>query len=227
MVRLHPIPHRYLEPAHRFKAFQCITARVTKHVGDPRPESYRIEPESIELQEVIPSTKPNYRVRYLVNSPHFCSSVEELKERNRATNISLGIMRPKEVVDWKVVPRPEAERVEWANKERELFNQKQLFEETLKPIDFPEAYFKVTWTCDDRRCGGHTMNLLQWGIHELYRKYKNHPDGKEKIIEAMKEKLDHRDREIFLFLGNYRDRQYNFGLMDSYSPKKKRQLSLI
>lgn len=227
MVRLHPVPHRYLEPANRFKAFQYITAKVTKHDSDPRPESYRIEPNSIEPQEIIPSTNSNLRIKFLEASPHFCSSVEELKGRNRTKNISLGIVRPKEILDWKIVKRPKAAKTEWERKERDLLSQKELFGQMLKPIDFPEAFFKVTWKCIDKTCTGHTMKLLQWGIHELYRKYKDRPDGHEKVIQKMRSELDHHDREIYLFLGNYRDRQYNFGLMDSYSPKKERQLSLI
>jgi len=227
MVRLHPIPHRYLEPEHQFKAFQFIKAKITKNLSDPRPESYRIEPNSIELQDEIPYKKYNVRREYLEKSPHFCSSVEELIDRQAKFGISLGIVKPKKIIDCKIELRPEDKRVEWEEKEKSILSQKDLFEYNFKPIDFPEAQFFVFWECDDKRCTGHKMNLHQWGIHELYRKYKNNLKRDQKVLDAMWNKLDQSNRDVFLFLGNFRDIQYNFGLMDSYSPEKKRQLGLF
>jgi len=225
MIRLHPIPHRYLESEHKFKAFQFITVKITKDLRDPRPESYKVDPRSISLQEMIPSTKHNLRVEYLERSPHLCQSVEELKGRQTARGTSLGIIKPKRVTDCKIVLRSDSEREEWKQKEKEVLSQQNLFGDNPKPIDFPDAEFVVSWECDDKRCNGHNMNLHQWGIHELYRKFKRDPDRDEKVVAEMWKKLDQSSRDVYLFLGNFRDIQYNFGLMDSYSPKKERQLS--
>lgn len=228
MVRLHPIPHRYLEPGNQFKSFQFIKAKITKNFSDPRPESYRIEPTSIEPQEEIPYQKPDVRREYLEKSAYFCRSIEELKERQSQRGTSLGIVMPKKIVDCKIELRSDTERLEWLEKEKHVLMQKDLFEYKLKPIDFPEAQFFVFWECDDKRCTGHKMSLHQWGIHELYRKYQKDTKREQKILDAMWKKLDQSNRDIFLFLGNFRDIQYNFGLMDSYSPqKKKKQLSLF
>lgn len=227
MVRLYPIPHRYLEPEHQFKAFQFIKAKITKDLNDPRPESYRIAPNSIELQDEISFKKYETRREYLEKSPHFCCSVEELKDRQAKNGTSLGIVRPKRITDCKIELRPEAERLEWEEKEKTVLSPQNLFGDNPKPIDFPEVHFFVCWECEDKRCSGHKMSLHQWGIHELYRKYKPHPERDQKVIDEMWRRLDQSNRDVFLFLGNFRDIQYNFGLMDSYSPEKKRQLSLF
>ncbi|MCK6557584.1 hypothetical protein HUU39_06480 [candidate division KSB1 bacterium] len=225
MVRLHPIPHRYLETEHQFKSFQFIKAKITRNLSDPRPESYRIEPNSIELQEAIPPERPEDRRKYLERSPHFCSSVEELKDRQDKHRTSLGIVVPKKIIDCSIEPRSEHERLEWEEKERTILDQQDLFN-MLKPIDFPEAQFFVSWECNDIRCRGHKMNLHQWGIHELYRKLKNDPERDKKVLKAMRSRLDQSNQDVFLFLGNFRGIQFNFGLMDSYSAKKTQQLAL-
>ena len=71
MVRIVSIPLRYLESHQRFHAFQWIRARVRKHESDPRPESIRVEPSSIQLEEIIPPSKHELRRSYLaIPSPN-------------------------------------------------------------------------------------------------------------------------------------------------------------
>ena len=73
------------------------------------------------------------------------------------------------------------------------------------------------------------MSILQWGIHELYRKLKHDAKCEEKVLDAMKKQLDQWERDVFMFLGNFRGILYNFGLMDSYSAPvvSKTNLSLF
>lgn len=222
MCRLYPIPHRYLSPGQQFHAFQWISARVTRDTSDPRPESYRIERDSIVPQEIISSKDHEVRRSYLERSPHFCQSVEELKERQRERGTSLGIIVPESILDCSVEMRSDNERKEWAAKEKARADQEVLFGEKPKPLDFPEAKFCVSWRCNDDRCEPHKMHLHQWGIHELYRKYKHNPaEAEAKVKQKMQERLNEWESDVFLFLGNFRDVLFNFGLMDSYSAPVK------
>lgn len=228
MVRIHPVPVRYLEPEHRFKKFQWVTLRTANHPSDPRPESLRIDPDSIEPQEIIPSTQTDERRKLVESSPHMFQSVEALKERWDVDGTSLGTIRPKKITGVRLVPRSSAERAEWLAKEKDLFSQQAFeFERPPKPLDFPEVKFEVSWLCDDPRCTGHTMGLMQWGLHELYRKYRGNAAREEKVLGAMRDELDLEKRDVFFFLGNFRGKMFNFGLMDSFSPGKRRQLSLF
>jgi hypothetical protein len=227
MVRLHPIPHRYLDSDQQFSAFQWIKVKVMKHPNDSRPESYRVDTSSIELQEKIPSTQHRKRRELLENSPHLCKSVEELKDRQKANGTSLGIIIPKAINTVDIQMRGPSERKVWLEKEKLIMSQPLLSGEEIKRIDFPEAKFYVLWRCADERCEGHKMSLLQWGIHQLYRKLKDDPDCNQKISELMQKRLNQYDNDVFLFLGNFRDVQYNFGLMDSYSAPKCLQPGLF
>jgi hypothetical protein len=223
MVRLYPMPLRYLEPEHQCHAFQWIKVKVKRDSSDSRPESYKVDFASIEPQEIIPSTKPNLRRQYLENSPSLCSSLEELLERQKADGTSLGIIVPKVINTVSIEMRTDKERKEWQSKANALLSRGSLFGEKVKQLDFPEAKFYVHWLCNDVRCDGHKMTIHQWGIHELYRKYKNDPDGNEKVIRAMYSRLDQDNKDVFLFLGNFSYLQYKFGLMDSYAARKRRE----
>jgi len=217
MVRIHPVPARYLEPAHRFKSYQWITCSMRKHEHDPRPESLRIDPDTIEVGAEIPATNAAERRRLIALSPHMCRSVEELHDRWDKYRVSLGIVKPKVILGSRLIQRPDTERDEWKAKEQELLSQTTMkFLRPPKPIDFPEVKFAIKWACDDDRCRGHEMGLEQWGIHELYRKLRTDPQREKKTLEAINKRIDADKKDVFFFLGNFRGTMWNFGLMDTF-----------
>ena len=230
LVRIHPVPLRYLDPAHRFKSFQWITCRYKKHPNDPRPESLRIDPESIEPGDWIPPKNSAERRRLIEKSPSMCRSVEDLRDKWQSTSMSLGIVKPQAVFPSRVVKRSAKERAVWSEKERMLLQTTMEFERPPKPLDFPEVKFEIKWSCDDDRCGGHAMGLEQWGIHEYYRGAAGDPERDEKTIDLMNRRIAMDNRDVYFFLGNFRGTMWNFGLMDTYScerPTNPRQGSLF
>jgi hypothetical protein len=227
MVRIHPVPLRYLNEGNRFKSFQWVNARVSRHSGDPRPESLRILAESVEPGDVLDDV--HERRRLIEGSPHMCTSVEELHERWERNRTSLGIVRPKAITSVRLRRKTPKDRAEWIKHEKRALAQISLFDRAPKPLDFPEVKFEIGFACDDVRCTGHEMNILQWGLHELYRKLARDPKRDEKVIAEMKRRLDLDKKDVFFFLGNFRSTLFNFGLMDSFSAPKvvaPRQLAL-
>jgi hypothetical protein len=228
IVRLHPIPRRYLEKDQGFRAFQWITAKIMKHDSDPRPESYRVKHDSITLGTAISPREYEYKRSFFERSPHLLASVEELKERQKTAGTSLGIIQPKSITKVRIEKRPQSERVAWDEAEKKNLEQEVLaFDAKPKPIDFPEVRFMVSWKCDDSRCKGHEMALLDWGINELYRKLEGDSEREKKVIAKMEVLLDQERKDIFLVLGNFRGVLYNFGLMGSFCPPKVAQKLLF
>lgn len=227
MIRLYPIPFRYLEGGQAFKSWQLIEAEVQRDESDPRPESHKIKFRTIVLGDQLKS--PAERREYIERSPHFFASVEELLRRQKVERLSLGIVRPAKIINCEVEPRDESEREEHDAREKEVTAQLQLFEEPSKPLDFIEAKFRVTWTDEnsDGTPSKHNMSLHQWGIHELFRKYRTDPAAKDKIRAAMWRQLDLTKRDVFLFLGSFRSTLWNFGLMDVYSAPRRDQMLLM
>jgi hypothetical protein len=56
-LRLYPIPYRYLGGEKEFSLYQWITAGIQKKQDDSRPESFRIDCDSIEVGDVIHPTQ--------------------------------------------------------------------------------------------------------------------------------------------------------------------------
>ena len=224
MVRLHPFNPRYLPDDKKPHDFQWIRIAMKRHSADPRPESFRVKTDTIELLDLIPPSEAAYRRQLLEQSPHLCPSLEHLQERQRTSGTSLGIIQPAEILDCSVEMRPAKERAEWEKRQRDVLAQEDLFGVRVKPIDFPEALFLVKWRCKNAMCQTHTMKLMKWGIHELYRKVRGNRD---KVIAKMWDELDATDKDIFLFVGSFRGHQTTFGLMDSYSAVRTSQPGLF
>lgn len=61
-VRLYPITFRYLNDE-QFKLYQWVSAGIRKNPDDPRPESHKIDLDSIRVGERIPTTSDEWGKR--------------------------------------------------------------------------------------------------------------------------------------------------------------------
>ena len=213
LVRLHPVPYRLFDDSRRFRDFQWVSVKLRPHDKDSRPGSYRIDPESIKLEEQIDPKDTDGRRRVLESCPQQFASVEALKHANGEKGTSLGIIRPFKITGCRVSRRSEDEIREWREKEVRVRSQSRLFGGRVMKIDAPEATFMVKWYCNDAECSSHEMAMHEWGLHELYRKYKEVPGGDEKVADEMKRRLNMDRYDLYFFLGNFKARRYNFGLM--------------
>lgn len=230
LVRVHPLPQRYLLHEHRPKTFQWIRVQHRKHDSDPRPESLRIDPSSIVPEELISSDMPDERRGWLTRCSGLMASVEEVHRAWKRDRTSLAIVQPAEILDVTLARRSERDRAEWLKKEKILLAQERItsFVGTVKPIDFPETRFMVKWRCDDPTCTTHEMGVEEWGIHELWRKLASDPDRENKVLKSFARQLDLEKREVFFYLGNFRQTLWNFGLMGVCSlPRKQIKPQLL
>lgn len=225
LVRIHPMPKRYLDESRQFSAWQWISARVKRLGDDPRPDSLRIDVATIALEAKMENKEE--RRNWVTTCTGFCQSVEAARADVALQGVhaarSLVVIRPKAIVRVWLERRTEQARIEWLERERSILHQGALFGET-KPIDFPEMRFMVEFECDDVGCAGHSMGLQTWGLHELYRKYRNDTD---KVLAAMRDRLDMGSKEVFFFIGTRIDHQTNFMLLDSLDVKRGSQMTLF
>jgi hypothetical protein len=116
LVRLYPVPLRYMDNDRVFRKYQWIEAAVRPALRDPRPESYNIHAEDITLGECVGTERATWATRasWVLAPQNLFTSVEELQQRQAAEQTSLGIVQPKAVT--RVLSRrvPKAEReVSW------------------------------------------------------------------------------------------------------------------
>jgi hypothetical protein len=224
-IRLYPIPFRYLSDDLSFSKYQWIRAKVKKSKEDPRPESFKIDTNSIVVEEKIPSDKFewfNRRQVVLKNQNYIFDSVEALIEENRRTGISIGFVRPFKIVNIFIEDRPHEDYLTFARKfeeakkrnhQMELFGDLSIAE--IKTLQFISQRIKVQWNCYDPSCGGHTMAILDWELYELVRKA-----GINIALERIKTILNLANHNIGFFLGNFRLHPKAFSIGAIWYPQR-------
>jgi hypothetical protein len=229
-VRLYPIPYRYLSDEHeQFKLYQWITAGIRKNPEDTRPESYRIDLDSIQVGETIPTTQDEWGKRSEImfkGKGWQFGSVDELQEAQKKDRTSIGVVAPREITNVEVIDRAADDARSFEQKFEDLKKtvaaqraQIQMFGDAIPPemkkLEFLKSRVVVSWLCKSNDCPGHTMQVLDWGLCELQRR-----DGNEAAVGRMKElcKLDTYDLKFFL--GNLFQYPASFTIVGLWYPKR-------
>ena len=183
-IRVYPVPYRDLPPSQQFVKFQWIRARITQAKEKlSRPESHKIDLNSIKLLEKIPAgDKWGERENYFL--PYVSKSLEVLFENQKIHNVSLGAFKPKKVKDFIIEPSED----EWDLGQKGILSQTSLFNDRRATLEKTPYRFRYKFTCNDDRCVGHNMIILDWEVFESYRRWKRiYKDGKL-TLEKLKEK---------------------------------------
>jgi hypothetical protein len=124
--RLFPVPYRLLEGSAQFKKWEWITARLTIPDKDHRPESHRIDADSIERSDNILDTKHgdwSARLRWI--EPHVVPGFAALEARRQTTNETLGFLRASRIVELKITP---LKQTDWTGSDKIKLTQDGLFD---------------------------------------------------------------------------------------------------
>lgn len=131
-VRLYPVHYRYLPGEQRFRKFQWIEVDLEPqgHGNDRRKESRRPRIDTIHVTGEPLSTRDKWRERWRIIDalPH--RTLTQLRRLYDTDRTSLGIVRPKRILDLKVEPSLPVWKPEW----EALFSQLRLFGPQQKPL---------------------------------------------------------------------------------------------
>lgn len=229
LVRLYPIRFRYLEGEQQFKKYQWIKANIRKALSDPRPESHHIVTDSIEIGDEVPVGKTwDERHSWLINENTVFSSVEALYEAQRNHGTSLGIVKPRLLKRVIIQPRDEKEVNDAIVKKDSVVKQLDLFEEK-KDLYILPVRIMIEFSCDDPKCAGHTMSILDWEFGQLYRKVVQMPDWQAKIEAKITREIFGKTRDTHIILGNMAAHPNTFCVLGFFWPPKvhSRQIPLF
>jgi hypothetical protein len=230
-LRLYPIPYRYLGgDKEQFSLYQWITADIQKKHDDSRPESFRIDCDSIEAGDVLHPTQDEWgkRAELMFRDPSWqFDSVEALQQAQKERGTSIGVVAPREIKKVEVVKRSEEEERSFEQKLADVRKiqeakraQINMFEETMPPemknLEFMKSRVQVSWLCRNPQCSGHRMQVLDWGLCELQRR-----DGDEKALSRMKELCDLDKYDLKFFLGNLFMHPASFLIVGMWYPKRR------
>src|SRR5262249_12700283 len=151
----------------QFQKYEWIRASITRATDDPRPESFRVNADTITIEEALPRNN-EWRARreFLkpIIKPSMCSLQRERNEKGAPT---LGFFKPARIKRLVI----DAVSPEWTPQERAKLDQTLLFQTAprrmLQKLPFE---FRYEFLCSDASCSGHKMLCTDWEMGESYRR---------------------------------------------------------
>jgi hypothetical protein len=233
LVRVYPVPLRFLNDEQIFKKYQWISASVAKAANDPRPESYKIRPDDIRVGEMIPTERGNWdkRAEWIMQPENMAASVEDLQDQQRDTGRSLALVAPREVVKIGHERLSSSEREDFWSRYEAAVAQMELpiSPETgreHKPLVPPDYRFKIDFRCKDRRCEKpHSFSVLDWELDALYFRQKQTLPASAAANDVVKklEDICGPERDLHFFLGNISSHPQTFTVVGLWWPRRKRE----
>lgn len=225
-VRLYPVDYRYRPEHQKFRKWQWIEIALAPrgYGSDQRIESREPDLDTLRiLGEPLPTTD-NWRARRAIvdRLPHH--TVKQLESLYVSKRASLGIVRPRRVLDLKVTPVAR----EWPRKYQALWSQRRLFGEQ-KPLRKIPYKFQYVFECEDSDRPHQVMNE-DWELGVLFLKECDRLGAEGAAIRSVREKfLDEicrKDKDTRFFMGTRHP--YNEWLViGAFWPPKEPQKALF
>lgn len=203
-VRLYPIDYRYRSPSQRFQKYQWIEVELSPRGAgnDKRKESRRPDLDSICLLGEPLSHKHNWLERRKVLDSLPRHTRNQLKAKYDEDLTSLGIVRPKRVLDLEIRPADPEWKPEW----QQLFAQMTLFGPQQKPLQKLPYTFHYVFECEDSD-SPHTAMCEDWELGVLFLKERERLGSDAAAAESVKKKffgqLCAADRDTQFFMGTF------------------------
>jgi hypothetical protein len=227
LIRLYPITYRYLEGDRKFGKYQWITAEIQKNPADRRPESYKVNLNSIQLGDRIDSSNNwNQRKHWVLSEKNIYPSLDALLKAQEVRGTSLGLITIKKMINFEIRSKTKDEIEEAESKKDRIMKQLNFFE-ARKDLELIPFRFSLRFSCDDGACQGpHKVSVLDWEFGQLYRRLKGTNNWRDLIQERIREILSP-ERDTYLFMGNMLSHPKAFSVLGFFWPKKDPQFKLF
>jgi hypothetical protein len=198
--RQYPVPFRILAGDQQFKRWEWIRYSYIKSKSDPRPESQRVMPETLEVIGEIKSTE---RARFL--QPLIRASFAEANSMRE----SLTLIRPKQF-RLEALEKSQSDLQSEAQKHKELASQLSLLDSTAKPLAPCPMRFIAHWQDQDGKRRRHECD--DWETSAAFNRFER-DYGRTRAIEILKEKFEDQYMKAGLALGfsTHKRRNAEFG----------------
>ena len=214
-IRIYPVRFRYLDFDKRYPRWAIISAKIEKNDKDSRPESYRIDDESIQVIRQI-GTENNWAERKKIVLPLQFESTQDIKDKGK----SLGIVKPERIIKY----YHEATERDWNPKQQAILGQQDLFEPS---VDLEKIPYKFCYEFREEDGSQHNYSISDWEISQLYRNSRDKsrlgtPEDKEReALEKVKQKLGvdfYQNKELYFILGNIKNHPQSFMIIGLFYP---------
>lgn len=232
MRRIFPVPFRLLDGGQRFKKWEWIDAKLTTTSKDQRPESRRIDVDSVVRFGHVIGTDGEWAERLRWVEPHVVQSFAALEKRRKETGETLGLLCPSRILSLEIKP---VEQPDWTAQDLEKLTRDGLFDSpSVKarpplrkmPFDFYYRYEIETASGVET----HRHKLTDWEIGALYWNCHGKPNCEGLLRQKLETEFSAK-RLIFLMgtVHRFPDQWLIVGLIYPPKPRPKpdgRQLDL-
>lgn len=213
-IRIYPIRYRYLDFDKRYPRWAIVSAKIKKNDQDYRPESFRIDDNSLQIIRKIDTTNNWQERKSLVLSLQF-RSIADIQAQGK----SLGIIKPKSIERFfsKKTSR------EWNQKQQTVLNQLDLFEPN---IDLEKIPYQFVYQFTDEDNVPHKYSISDWEIMELYRKCRDRSqlsglEAEQYALEKVRQKLEDdflESKDLYFIVGNIKNHAKSFMIIGLFYP---------
>jgi hypothetical protein len=219
-IRLFPIPYRFLTTERRFHKYQWIEADIARAPNDPRPESYKVDRDSIRVLAQPISSRDHWRLRYEKLNHLIMPSLCAIKEaQDKSNGPTLGLFKPKRIK--RLIIRAEA-NPEWTEAELGKLGQRELWEEGPSvPLEKIPFRFSYEFTCEHPDCNGHTMICTDWEMAESFRRWRDKygADGWEAPFRNRWEREMIEQNDTHFYVGTMHGHQKSWIIIGLFFPR--------
>lgn len=219
-VRMYPITFRRLADQ-RYAKYQVIECRGTRPRTDNRPESLRIDQDSIQhVGGVMPAGKAGW-ARRMKLLPPTRRSMEDVLDAQASDGTSIGMLRPRRI-DGLVIGKAEP----WSEKQHAWLAQQHLdlgerASRQLRELEQIPWTFSYRFSCDDHRCHGHKLQIIDWEIGESYRRWsRTDPERWREMIRQKYERELPEKCDLHLVVGSLAAHQRTFVIIGLVYPPR-------
>ncbi|NCS55236.1 MAG: hypothetical protein GPJ23_24695 [Microcystis aeruginosa G13-05] len=213
-IRIYPIRYRYLDFDKRYPRWAIVSAKIKRNDQDYRPESFRIDDNSLQIIRKIDATNNWQERKSLVLSLQF-RSIADIQAQGK----SLGIIKPKSIERFfsKKTSR------EWNQKQQAVLNQLDLFEPN---IDLEKIPYQFVYQFTDEDNVPHKYSISDWEIMELYRKCRDRSqlsglEAEQYALEKVRQKLEDdflESKDLYFIVGNLKNHAKSFMIIGLFYP---------
>lgn len=228
-IRLYPVPFRSLENAQKFRKYEPIHVSVERRSADRRPESWKVDADSIRVLEPAISTARGWEARRSIVEPVIGESMCAIRRAQKEAGVSLGIFRVQEVSDLvieEVERDPEKSELAeaWAA-QGSLLDAGEL-KQQRKALEQIPFRFQYRYSCSDDACQGHLQSIVDWEIVELYRNVRERANWRELMRRKWLDQMYGPDKDTAFIVGNQHQYPDGFLVLGVWWPPRVQQLSL-
>jgi len=212
-IRIYPVPFRSLEEYQKFEKYRIIEAQVIRNPKDPRPESHKVNFESLALTETKLSTADGWRERrnwILARGKVYQDLSELITLANNHNHLSIATFKPSRILDFKAEPQtPDWDEnkiatLQHASLQGDLFLEWQPRSVTRFVKKLP---WKFSYRLEDALGRESTMMIEDWEIGALYWNCIKAGVKPEEAVAKVRQMYfeNFRDKDLHLFLGTTRE----------------------